>query len=41
VDSTTQALRLLADRNNLSVTRKAEDKVERDIKSRPVNPYAI
>jgi predicted phage terminase large subunit-like protein len=41
VDSTTQALRLLADRNSLSVTRKAEDKVERETKPKLVNPYAI
>jgi predicted phage terminase large subunit-like protein len=41
VDSTTQALRLLADRNSLSVTRKAEEKVERDLKPKLVNPYAI
>jgi predicted phage terminase large subunit-like protein len=41
VDSTTQALRLLADRNSLSVTRKAEDRVERESKPRLVNPYAI
>jgi predicted phage terminase large subunit-like protein len=41
VDSTTQALRLLADRNSLSVTRKAEDRVERESRPKPVNPYAI
>lgn len=41
VDSTTQALRLLADRNSLSVTRKVPDKIERDSKPKLVNPYAI
>ena len=41
VDSTTQALRLLADRNSLSVTRKVPDKIERESKPKLVNPYAI
>jgi predicted phage terminase large subunit-like protein len=42
VDSTTQALRLLADRNMLSVTKKpAEGRVEAEIKQPLVNPYAI
>jgi phage terminase large subunit-like protein len=41
VDSTTQALRLLADRNLLSVTRKAPDRpVEAENHPRIQNPYA-
>jgi predicted phage terminase large subunit-like protein len=40
VDSTTQALRLLADRNTLSVTKPVQKTVEREHKPRLVNPYA-
>jgi len=40
VDSTTQALRLLADRNTLSVTKPVQKAVEREHKPRLVNPYA-
>lgn len=41
VDSTTQALRLLADRNALSVTKAVpKGPVERENKPRLVNPYA-
>ena len=40
VDSTTQALRLLADRNTISVTKKFEPPKERVSKPRVVNPYA-
>jgi len=40
VDSTTQALRLLADRNVLSVTKPAPDRREVSNKPQLVNPYA-
>jgi hypothetical protein len=43
VDSTTQALRLLADRNQISVTRKTDDNDKAQRRSPPskaVNPYS-
>jgi len=40
VDSCTQALRLMADRNNLSVTRKLEPVAQLPRRTARVNPYA-